>query len=77
MNISKSSGPVNIPNILLKECAAELSPLITHHFQKPTDSGPLPRTRQVSTSHPNTKKKIDIKLKTAVQSPSPQCYPKY
>ena len=43
LNISKASGPDNIPNILLKECAAELSPVVTHLFQKSIDSGTLPQ----------------------------------
>ena len=42
LNISKASGPDSIPNIVLKECAAELSPVVTHIFQKSIDSGTLP-----------------------------------
>ena len=38
---SKAPGPDKIPNILLKECAAELSPVITHRFQNSIDSGTL------------------------------------
>ena len=42
LNISKSSGPDNIPNAILKECAAELAPVVTLIFQKSLDLGSLP-----------------------------------
>ena len=39
---SKASGPDNIPNIVLKECATELSPAVSCLFQCSLDSGSLP-----------------------------------
>ena len=42
LNVSKSSGPDNIPNAILKECAAELAPVVTLIFQKSLDLGSLP-----------------------------------
>ena len=42
LNTSKAMGPDNIPNIILKDCAAELSPGLTKIFQFSLDSGTLP-----------------------------------
>ena len=42
VNTSKSSGPDNIPNIVLKSCAKELAPSMTLIFQKSINSGELP-----------------------------------
>ena len=42
IKVSKASGPDNIPNMVLKECAAELSPAVTCIFQRSIDSGTLP-----------------------------------
>ena len=39
---SKASGPDNIPNMVLKECAAELAPGVTCLFQESINSGKLP-----------------------------------
>ena len=39
---SKASGPDNIPNMVLKECASELSLAVTCLFQSSIDSGQLP-----------------------------------
>jgi hypothetical protein len=40
--VSKASGPDNIPNKVLKECADELAEGLTHIFQKSVHSGCLP-----------------------------------
>ena len=44
LNTSKDIGPDNIPNIVLKDCAAELSPGLTkiHVFQFSLDIGTQP-----------------------------------
>ena len=42
LKTAKAVGPDNIPNILLKECAAELSPGITHLFRHSINTGSLP-----------------------------------
>ena len=39
LNISKSSGPDNIPNVILKECAVELASIVTLIFKKSLDMG--------------------------------------
>ncbi len=42
IKINKASGPDNIPNMVLKECATELSPAVACLFQLSIDSGTLP-----------------------------------
>ena len=42
IKVNKASGPDNIPNIVLKECATELSPAVACLFQLSIDSGTLP-----------------------------------
>ena len=42
INASKASGPDNIPNRILKECATELAPAIAILFQQSLDTGTLP-----------------------------------
>ena len=42
INISKAAGPDQIPNVILKECAEELSPGIAKLFQLSVDTGTLP-----------------------------------
>ncbi|KAK3089266.1 hypothetical protein FSP39_002210 [Pinctada imbricata] len=43
INTTKSSGPDNIPNRILKECAAQLAPILKIIFQKSLDTGTLPK----------------------------------
>ena len=43
INSSKDSGPYNIPNRILKECAKQLAPGLTRIYQKSIDTGTLPR----------------------------------
>ena len=42
IKINKASGPDELPNRVLQECAAEISPAITAIFQKSVDTGELP-----------------------------------
>ena len=42
INPAKASGPDDIPNRVLKECAEEISPALTAIFQRSIDSGQLP-----------------------------------
>ena len=42
INPSKASGPDQIPNLVLKECALEISPAVTILFQTSLNSGKLP-----------------------------------
>jgi hypothetical protein len=42
INISKASGPDNIPNWILKNCAHEIAPFIANIFQLSLDTGTLP-----------------------------------
>ena len=42
ININKATGPDNIPNQVLKECAGELAPAVKCIFQASLDSGLLP-----------------------------------
>ena len=42
INASKASGPDNIPNRVLKECATELAPAIAVLFQQSLNTGTLP-----------------------------------
>ena len=42
IKISKTPGPDELPNRVLKECAAKISPAITAVFQKSVDTGELP-----------------------------------
>ncbi|KAK3095084.1 hypothetical protein FSP39_010107 [Pinctada imbricata] len=39
----KASGPDNIPNMMLKNCAEELAPVLTNIFQQSLDTGTLPK----------------------------------
>ena len=43
VNPSKSSGPDNIPNRILKECATQLAPILQKIFQVSIDTGELPK----------------------------------
>ena len=43
VNPSKASGPDNIPNRILKECANQLAPSLSIIFQLSIDSGELPK----------------------------------
>jgi hypothetical protein len=43
VNPSKASGPDNIPNRFLKECAEELAPIFTTMCQHSIDTGELPQ----------------------------------
>ena len=43
ININKSKGPDNIANIVLKNCAAQLAPVISYIFQLSIDTGTLPK----------------------------------
>ena len=43
VNPSKSSGPDNIPNRILKECAVQLAPILQKFFQVSIDTGDLPK----------------------------------
>ena len=42
INPSKASGPDEIPNRILKECASQITPSLTVIFQKSIDTGTLP-----------------------------------
>ena len=42
INVSKSVGPDNISNAILKNCASQLAPGLSAIFQKSVDSGKLP-----------------------------------
>jgi hypothetical protein len=42
INPSKASGPDNIPNIVLKQCADHLAPALTIIFKRSIDHGNLP-----------------------------------
>ena len=39
----KASGPDNLPNLVLKQCSANLAPAVTLIFQRSLDSGTLPK----------------------------------
>jgi hypothetical protein len=43
VNPSKSSGPDNIPNRILKECAVQLAPILQKIFKVSIDTGDLPK----------------------------------
>jgi hypothetical protein len=43
VNPSKASGPDNIPNRILRECAEKISPILKIIFQKSLDTGELPK----------------------------------
>ena len=43
INISKATGPDNIPNRVLKQCAKQLAPALTCIYQRSLDSGELPK----------------------------------
>ena len=43
VNASKSSGPDNIPNRIIKECAVQLAPILQKIFQVLIDTGDLPK----------------------------------
>ena len=43
VNPSKSSGPDNIPNRIIKECAVQLAPILQKIFQVSIDTGDLPK----------------------------------
>ena len=42
INVTKSVGPDNISNAILKNCASQLAPGLSAIFQKSVDSGELP-----------------------------------
>ena len=42
INTSKATGPDNIPNQVLKECADDIAPALTQIFQRSLDTGQLP-----------------------------------
>ena len=42
INPAKASGPDNIPNRVLKQCADQLAPILTTIFQRSIDTGSLP-----------------------------------
>ena len=42
LNVNKACGPDQISNTFLKECAQELSPILSHIYQLSLDSGELP-----------------------------------
>ena len=56
LNTSKAIGPDNIPNIILKDCAAELSPGLIKIFQLSLDSGTLPADKRNANISPVFKK---------------------
>ncbi|KAK3088908.1 hypothetical protein FSP39_025302 [Pinctada imbricata] len=43
INPSKATGPDNIPNRVLKQCAKQLAPALTCIYQRSLDSGELPK----------------------------------
>ena len=43
INLSKASGPDNIPNRILKECAIHLAPILKTILQYSLDTGELPK----------------------------------
>ena len=43
INTKKACGPDMISNIVLKECANELAPVLSHIFQLSIDTGKLPK----------------------------------
>jgi hypothetical protein len=43
VNPSTSSGPDNIPNIILKECAVQLAPILQKIFQVSINTADLPK----------------------------------
>ena len=49
VNLSKASGPDNIPNRVLKECAEELASIFTTMYQHSIDTGELPQNMQQKT----------------------------
>ena len=42
IKVDKAAGPDELPNRVLQECAAEITPAVTAIFQKSVDSGELP-----------------------------------
>ena len=42
LNVSKASGPDNIPNTILKTCSTQLAPAVTHIFNLSVNTGTLP-----------------------------------
>ena len=42
IQVGKASGPDEIPNVVLKECAVELAPAVAFLFQRSIDTGTLP-----------------------------------
>ena len=43
IKVNKAAGPDELPNRVLQECAAEITPAITAIFQRSVDTGELPR----------------------------------
>ena len=52
MNVNKASGPDNIPNKILKTCAVEIAPFLTHIFQLSLTSGILPSDWKIANVTP-------------------------
>ena len=68
----KATGPDSIPNLVLKECAKELSPAITCIFQASLDTGELPTTGPMLMYPRYTRKETSTQPKTTDPFPLPQ-----
>ena len=69
LKIHKATGPDNIPARLLKELAAELTPVFTLFYQTSLDQGKVPNDWKEANVVPIFKKWREIILGTRGQSP--------
>ena len=56
LNPNKAKGPDNLPPRVLKECAPEIAPILTHIFNKSISSGVLPNDWRTANISPIFKK---------------------
>ena len=56
LDVNKASGPDGIPAIVLKHCAAELSPVLTRLFRLSLETGKVPSSWKVANVQPVPKK---------------------
>ena len=56
LDVNKASGPDGIPAIVLKHCAAELSPILTRLFRLSLEIGKVPKSWKLANVQPVPKK---------------------
>jgi hypothetical protein len=64
INPYKASGPDNIPNRILKQCAKQLAPSLAIIFQSSIDTGVLPKDWLNANISNINKKEINTRQKT-------------